>query len=169
MSRIMSARLILGLLFLGGLNAGLSSPATAQSEVMLLTGEEALPVYYAVARDAIIYSRPDSTRPYVALSFREPVFLLEEAGDWRRVRTRDGAHGYVHASALSNVWIRVSKSRRTVYVYRGGYLVKEYPADLGRNFFADKERQGSLRGNMRPSFGRSASSGRPRCIRPSGA
>ncbi|QXD17275.1 L,D-transpeptidase family protein [Rhodocaloribacter litoris] len=100
-------------------------------------------VYYAVRRNAMLYSTPDSTRPYVQLSFREPVFVLAEQGDWRLVRTRDGARGYAHASTLSNVWILVSKRRQTLYVYRGGHQVRAYPVDLGQNFFADKVRRGS--------------------------
>ncbi len=141
--RVVTFRTVLRLLLLGALLPGVSAPTAARQAEMRLIGEDARPVFYTITRKAIVYNRPDSTQPYVQLSFREPVFLLEERGDWRRVRTRDGAHGFVHASALSNVWVRISKRRRTVYVYRGGRLVKAFPADLGRNFFADKERQGS--------------------------
>src|SRR5690606_32488895 len=79
----------------------------------------------------------------VRLRFREPVYLLKEENGWSYVRTQDGARGYIRSSALSNVWIRVSKKRKTVAVYRGTELFKKYPADFGYNAFADKERRGS--------------------------
>jgi hypothetical protein len=99
-------------------------------------------LYYNIAPRALVYSQPDKTRPYVALSFREEVYVMEREGGWYQVRTRDGAQGYVPEETLSNLWIRVSKSKQTLYVYEGVRMIKELPADLGSNFFADKVRRG---------------------------
>lgn len=104
---------------------------------------EDLPIYYAVRRQATVYTAPDSGRVYLTLRFREPVNVLEEKGGWSHIRTQDGARGYVASSALSNVWIRVSKSNKSLYVYRGTELVQKVAADFSYNAFADKERRGS--------------------------
>lgn len=105
--------------------------------------DDALPIYYAVERGAMIYSAPDSMRPYMPLPFREPVFLLDEDEPWLRVKTQDGKHGYVPARSVSNIWIRVSKASKTLYVYRGTELLHKVAADFGVNAFSDKEKRGS--------------------------
>ncbi len=102
-------------------------------------------VFYAVGERPTIFAAPDSTRPYLELDFREPVFSTGTLGGWRRVRTSDGAMGYVRAEAVSNVWLRVSKRRQAVYLYRGSELVGKLPADFGYNIFADKEQRGGER------------------------
>lgn len=104
---------------------------------------DASTVHYTTKSQAVLYSVSDSTRPYLELGMREPVWVIENGGRWARVRTRDGAQGLVRADLLSNVWIRVSKSSQTVFVYRGDRLAARIPADLGYNFFADKEVRGS--------------------------
>lgn len=105
--------------------------------------DDDLPMYYAVDRRATVYAAPDSSKPYVRLALREPVFLLRDRGDWLQVKTNDGEVGYVSARSVSNVWIRVSKATRTLFVYRGTELVRKVSADFGSNAFADKERRGS--------------------------
>ena len=102
-------------------------------------------VFYAIEQKTTVFSRPDSSRPYVQLRFREPVYVLGQEGRWSRVRTDDGAQGYVRSYLISNVWLRVSKKKKTVYVYRGADLVKKVSADLGYNVFSDKEKRGSSR------------------------
>ena len=100
-------------------------------------------VYYAVERQAMVYSEPNKQRPYVRLGFREPVYVLSSDDGWSRVHTQDGAYGYVPSEAISNVWIRVSKLRRRLYLYQGTRLVMELPADFGFNTYSDKEKRGS--------------------------
>ena len=101
-------------------------------------------LFYTVDRNATLYHLSDSTKAYMHLRFREPVHVLADAGPgWHRVRTRDGANGLVRAQHLSNVWVRISKSTQTVFVYRGDELIFRFAADLGYNFFSDKERRGS--------------------------
>lgn len=118
--------------------AGMQPAAAQQSH----EGEP--PLYYAVERDAMLYSAPDSAKRYIQLKLREPLFLMEHRGDWYQVRTGEGAVGYVPAASVSNVWIRVSKSERTLFVYRGTELVERVPADFGVNAFADKIRRGGV-------------------------
>lgn len=104
------------------------------------------PLYYIVERNAAMHAEPDGSSEKVGnFSFREPVYLVKRVGLWSQVRTKDGQEGFVRNSTISNVWIRVSKSTQTIYVYEGTKLLKEIPADLGYNSFADKERRGSLR------------------------
>ena len=100
-------------------------------------------LYYATDRQATVYAAPDSSRPYLRLQFREPVHRLGQDDNWCHIRTEDGAKGHVACSAISNVWIRVSKQDRQVYLYEGTRLVKSVRADFGYNAFADKERRGS--------------------------
>ena len=117
--------------------------ATMQEAAHAQAGERGTPVYYAVNRPAMIFSEPDSTRPYVELDLLEPVYLLDEVEGWYRVRTRNGAEGYVAAGTLSNVWIRVDKRKQMVYLYRGEKLQKKMPADFSYNTFSDKQHRGS--------------------------
>lgn len=100
-------------------------------------------MHYVVAPRATVYIEPDGTVPYVQLAFREPVYILFTEGNWSRVRTQDGAHGYVRSSDVSNAWIRVSKRRKRVYLYRGMELLMEVPADFGYNAIMDKEIRGT--------------------------
>ncbi len=107
------------------------------------SSEDEAPMSYAIERDATVYSAPDAAKPYLKLKLREPVFLVKDRGDWLQVRTNDGSLGYMPARSVSNVWIRVSKAKKTVFVYRGTELVRKISADFGYNAFADKERRGS--------------------------
>lgn len=133
--------LLLGLLLLAS-DVALAQP---RLDVRAVRDSEAVDVYYAVQRQTTVFARPDSSRPYVTLRFREPVHLVGREGRWSRIRTEGGAQGYVRSHLISNVWVRVSKKKKTVYVYRGAELVKKVSADLGYNAFSDKERRGSRR------------------------
>ena len=116
----------------------LATTALAQSEA---PGDEAL--FYVTERYATVYTLPDSGRAYLQLSFRDPVFVTEQHGSWSRIRTPDGARGYVKSNELSNVWIRISKRQKAVFLYEGTDLVMRVPADFGYNAVSDKERRGS--------------------------
>jgi hypothetical protein len=102
-----------------------------------------LPLFYAVERGVTLYREHNGSRPYVRLNFREAVFMVDEGNPYSRVRTMEGAEGFVRTVHLSNYWIRVSKSERRLYFYRGAELVRTFPIDLGYNTFANKERMGS--------------------------
>ncbi len=102
-------------------------------------------LYYSVERPAMVYRTPDSSRAYFELKFREPVKLLTRDGWWSKIETEDGSTGYVNSSAISNVWIRISKRKKSVYVYRGTELIKRYVADFGNNVVSDKIQRGDLR------------------------
>ncbi len=98
---------------------------------------------HVVGREATLFNRADSTAPVAALPARTPLHRLDCSGSWCRVRTDDGQTGYVAVPSISNVWIRVSKAERRLYLYRGPSLVKTFNIDIGYNTFADKRRQGS--------------------------
>lgn len=127
-------RTLLLTLLLGGI--GLFGPLDAAADPDL---------YYAVRHQATVFSAPDSTKPYVRLALQEPVRILDRSEAWCEVQTEDGARGFMACGALSNLWIRVSKLRQRVYVYRGTELVRTIKADLGYNTFADKKQRGSAR------------------------
>lgn len=94
------------------------------------------PLFYVIERNAPLRAAPDERAPLVErLPMREGVRLLADsvAGpdgtSWRQIRHGE-TEGYVRAAALSNLWIRVNKTERTVYVYQGAELVKTLPADV---------------------------------------
>lgn len=98
---------------------------------------------HVVGGRTMLHNRPDSSTPVKALPVRTPLHRLDCADDWCRVRTDDGRSGYVPASNVSNLWLRVSKSDRRLFVYRGPRLVDTFRIDLGYNTFSDKQRRGS--------------------------
>lgn len=126
-----------------------ANPSTRRAE----TTEE---LFYVVGRAATLFRDVAMTEPYAQLGLREPVYLLGREMGRSEVRTRDGAHGYISSAYLSNVWIRISKSKRTLYLYRGDQLSKEIPADIGYNSFADKKKRAGVkdRDNWRTPEGR---------------
>lgn len=105
--------------------------------------EPAPPMYYVTERLATVYRDPDGEKPYFRLRLQDPVWVEQTRGQMVRVRSEGGLNGYLPRSSVSNVWVRVSKTTRQVYVYRGTDLYKRYAADFGYNGFADKERRGS--------------------------
>jgi len=130
---------IQGVLFLFGWGVCAAEHAGAQPRDA--PGE----VYYTVDHQTTLFHVDDTTRAYLHLRFREPVYVMSRVDSlWNRVQTFDGANGLVRSDQLSNVWIRVVKSTQTLYVYNGKDLVGVYPTDLGYNFFADKEKRGSM-------------------------
>ena len=106
-------------------------------------GAPAQAPYHVIGQPATMFSRPDSTDPYLEIDFREPLHLLEDGPRWSRVRTDGGAEGYVRSHAISNVWVRVSKRAQRAYLYEGTRRVVAAPADFGPNAFLDKKRRGS--------------------------
>lgn len=130
----------------GGIAAS-STPTTTdlerRADRVVRRGASANAVYYNLKPSSMLYRSADGTKPYMTLAFHERVTLLRDDGAWAYVETTDGGRGYVNATSISNVWIRVSKSKKTVYVYEGAELIHEIPADLAYNFYSDKVRQGS--------------------------
>lgn len=100
-------------------------------------------LFYVAGESAVLYNRSDSTAPVARLPVRTPVQRLECEERWCRIRTDEGREGFVPASVLSNLWIRVSKRTRRVYLYRGAKLTATFEADVSYNSFADKKRSGS--------------------------
>ena len=100
---------------------------------------ETAPAYYVTRRGVPMRSAPWASAPLLTtLRTREGVRVLDSSTDpsaptpadpWWLVQYGD-QRGYVQASALSNVWIRIDKSDRTTYVYRGAELLYEYPSDV---------------------------------------
>ena len=102
-------------------------------------------LYYSVERDAAVFKDPDTKQAVGTLSFREPVQLIDRDGWWSLIEREDGSAGYVESSAISNIWIRISKRKKSVYVYRGTRLIKRFVADFGNNVSSDKVQRGDVR------------------------
>ena len=99
-------------------------------------------LFYVADGSTPLHNLPKTDSPVGRLSMRTPVTRLECLEKRCRVRTDGGRVGYVAASALSNTWVRVSKEKRRVYLYRGSTLVNTFEADMAYNSFADKKRNG---------------------------
>lgn len=99
-------------------------------------------LYYVAEGATTLHNRPSLDAPVARLSMRTPVTRLKCDEEQCRVRTDEGRTGHVSAAALSNVWIRVSKKERRIYLYRGSQLVNTFEADMAYNSFADKKRSG---------------------------
>jgi len=144
----------------GGLCAAAAQPSAPADTVQQATttgasdatGAAALPpsgvfrktaLFYVAEGAATLHNRPSLNAPVTQLSMRTPLRRLACEERWCRVRTDEGRTGYVAAETLSNVWIRVSKAERRVYVYRGTELAHTFEADMAYNSFADKERNGA--------------------------
>ncbi|NNF59265.1 MAG: L,D-transpeptidase family protein [Rhodothermaceae bacterium] len=98
------------------------------------------PVFYVVEAGARVYAEPDaSSRSSARLDLREGVRVLAEEGDWSLIE-RNNRRGYVWSAHLSNIWIRVDKSDRELYVYRGAELIRTFPVDVSASD-EDKERR----------------------------
>lgn len=102
-------------------------------------------LYYTIQSDVAVFSDAAMKNAAFTLSFREPVSVQERNVRWSRIRTEKGSEGYVSSTALSNVWIRVSKRKKRVYIYRGVELVHQIPADFGNNVISDKTQRGDQR------------------------
>lgn len=121
-----------------------SEEGSAAEDAALPTHRPAGAALAHVVGDAtLLYNRPDSTTPVRRLPIRTPLRRLDCTETWCQVRTDDGRVGHVPTAAISNVWIRVSKAQRRVYLYRGPTLAATFKADVGYNTFSDKKRQGS--------------------------
>lgn len=100
------------------------------------------PVYYAVAAGTPVYAEPDaSSQAPVRLALRDGVRVLAEEGGWSLIE-RNNRRGYVRSEVLSNLWIRVDKSDRALYVFRGAALIRTFPADVAASE-GDKVRRSS--------------------------
>ena len=100
--------------------------------------------YIIVLYLALKYLIARVNRHSFTLNLQEPVHVIEEDGFWSKIRTDHGKEGYVETNALSNIWIRVSKRNKSVYVYEGVKLLKRIPADFGNNVVSDKIRRGNV-------------------------
>jgi hypothetical protein len=99
--------------------------------------------FYVLGRRTTLYRDADSTRPVGNLTFRSDVEWLGQQDNWSQVRTADGREGWVPADLLSNLWIRVSKTHKRLYLYAGADLVRSFAADFGYNPTSDKQQRGS--------------------------
>lgn len=112
---------------------------------------EAAPAYYVSDERTPLRALPEpGARIVETLRRRDGVRVLDVVGEpdgehafgWRLVQY-GRLRGYVRTAALSNVWIRVDKSERTLTLYRGDELVRQLPADVSTSD-EDKVRRSRL-------------------------
>lgn len=134
-----------------GLSASLgtstASPPSAPAEYDV----DAAPAYYVASRAAPLRQLPELNAPVLeTLRLRDGVRVLDQVGapddgfafGWRLVQY-GSVRGYVRTADLSNLWIRVDKSERMLYVYEGDRLIRELPADVSTSD-EDKVRRSRL-------------------------
>ena len=101
---------------------------------------ETAPAYYVVEHRAALRDAPGG-RALSRLPLRAPLRAMEAREDgWMRVLHGE-TEGWMRESEVSNLWVRVSKSERTVYVYRGAELWRTMPADVSATPEGDKIRR----------------------------
>lgn len=107
-------------------------PATAQPAANAPHPADAAPIYYVVGRNVRTYDAPGDRRAKGRLDFREDVVSLQAHRDgWHHVRRADGDSVWVDGRSLSNLWLRVAKAERTLYVHEGDRIIRTLPIDLG--------------------------------------
>ncbi|OZC04687.1 hypothetical protein BSZ36_10290 [Rubricoccus marinus] len=102
-------------------------------------GPETAPAAYVV-RDRVPLAASRGGAALRTLRRRDGVRVLEETDGWSRVAWNE-VEGWLPSDALSNVWIRISKTDRTAYVYQGGHLWRELPIDVSNTPDGDKTRR----------------------------
>ena len=136
--------------------AGLVDTTATPAEVPIVEAPRPMPVaapidptplLYVIERGAPLRAAPDAGAAVVErLEMREGVRHIGAAAPhaegWVYVRHGD-AEGYVREADVSNVWLRVDKSERTLYLYRGAELVRTFPADVSASE-GDKVRRSDL-------------------------
>ncbi len=100
-------------------------------------------LFYVTGRTTNLYRDAERSQSYMRLRFREPVTVLDTANMVNKVRTMDGAVGYVRTDEVSNIWILVSKRQKKLMLHQGMEIISEFRADFGYNAYSDKVVRGS--------------------------
>ncbi len=66
----------------------------------------------------------------------------QDKEDWTKVSLPSGKTGYVYTRLTSDIWIKVIKKERKLYLLKGAAIEAEYPIALGGNPVDDKNGQG---------------------------
>ena len=111
---------------------------SVESAAPVVLDVAAAPAFYVAAARATLRADASDAAPVVGeLRRRDGLRVLATdavvtGADTTRWSLVDhyGQRGYVRADDLSNVWIRVDKSERTTFVYRGAELLRTLPADV---------------------------------------
>lgn len=68
--------------------------------------------------------------------------VLEEYGHWLLVSLPSGKKGYVQTKHVSDLWVKILKAERTLYLMKGGKKLQTMPVGLGFNPKDDKIKLG---------------------------
>jgi len=83
-----------------------------------------------------------NNRIITKLPFLRWVEKTEDKKDWTKVSLPSGKTGYVYTRLTSDVWIKVIKKERKLYLLKGAAIIAQYPVALGGNPVDDKNVQG---------------------------
>lgn len=121
-----------------------SAAERVASSAWFSLADEAPAVYYVVDRRPELRAGPGAGAVLGRLDFRRGVFVRGESGPWRLVEDVETGErlGWVQSTALSNVWLLMDKPSRTLYLYRGAELVREFAADVSHNPVDNKVQRG---------------------------
>ena len=101
-----------------------------------------LPVYYPVDRGVGVFDAPGGQR-IGTLEYRYAVQGLRRSGGVQLVR-QGFVEGWVRTNDLSNLWRKVAKEQRLLFVYEGHELVRTMEIDVSMNPTDDKVRRSRL-------------------------
>ncbi|MEM9998216.1 MAG: L,D-transpeptidase family protein [Bacteroidota bacterium] len=124
----------------GGTSASL--PANVHPNDMVEGLNINLPVYYPTQREVVVYDAPGGQR-IGQLEYRYAVQGLRRSGGFHYVR-QGFVEGWVRTNELSNLWLKVSKEQRLLFVYEGHDLVRTMEIDVSMNPVDDKVRRSRL-------------------------
>lgn len=113
------------------------------SLIILLPGN-AQSLFYTVKSDVNLRSGPGTgTSIVLELDQNQSLQRVANERNWIKVATLSGKQGYVRSDMVSDLWIKVYKRERRLYLMKGPNAVKMYPVALSpSNPEGDKVREG---------------------------
>ncbi len=67
---------------------------------------------------------------------------ISQSGKWKNIKTKSGLKGFVSSKLTSNLWIKVYKKERKLFLVRDNTIIESYPIGLGFSPETDKIKQG---------------------------
>jgi uncharacterized protein YijF (DUF1287 family) len=82
-------------------------------------------------------------RVEMRLAMNQTLHQMSRRGPWVKVRTLTGRVGYVRAASISDLWLKVHKAERVLYLMKGRRAIKIFRMALSpQNPLGDKVKQG---------------------------
>ncbi|RPI71074.1 MAG: hypothetical protein EHM45_24045, partial [Desulfobacteraceae bacterium] len=113
--------------------------------VLLLSGSfNAYGEWYTLKPGVKLRSGPGIQQSVIqTLEHNQTVRVMSKKETWFELETLTGQKGYVREDLISNLWIKVHKKERTLFLMRDKQILKSYKVALStQNPLGDKIRQG---------------------------